>query len=191
MKTVNYLIVSLDKAYNNEAQISTGDSVIINSTIESADYVNRVATVVAAPDFTILQEGDKVIVHHNIFRLRNDVNGNVAPSNYFMEDNKYIVPLTEVFMYDRGEGWIPITPFCFVEPITKEQKQGFDLSLAESTYKGRLERLGIMKYPNEELLTQGVKKGDKIMFSEDSEYEFVIDDVLYYKMSTKDILMKL
>lgn len=189
MKTINYLIVELDEAYDNEVDLSTGDSIIINSTIESVANINRVATVKKAPDFTILQEGDQVVVHHNIFRKNNDINGNQADSHYHIENNLYFVPLTEVFMYKRSDSdWNAISPYCFVEPVYKKKKEGFDLNAIEDTYKGRIPKRGIMRYPNEELLKQGLKNGDVIIFSKNSEYEFIIDGVLYYKMSTKDIL---
>lgn len=188
MKSPNYLIVELDEAYNNKVQLDTGDSFIVNSTIENVSHINRVATVISAPEFTILKEGDKVVVHHNIFRLRNDTRGNVVESNFFIEDNKYFVPLTEVFMYKRDSDWIPLNPYCFVEPIKKERKEGFSLSLTEDSFKGRLDKVGILVYPNEELVAQGAGKGARIRFSANSEYEFMIDGKLYYKMSTKDIL---
>ena len=192
MQTVNYLIVELTKAYNNEVDVSTGDSVIVNSTIEDVAYVKRIATVKSAPDFVVLEAGDEVVVHHNIFRLRNDIKGATVDSNFYIGDNLYFVPLTEVFMYKRGDsGWKTLSPFCFVEPIIKEEKEGFDLSLTESTFKGRLKRVGKIKYPNDELIAQGIQEGDKVLFTKNSEYEFEIDGTIYYKMSTKDILMKL
>lgn len=188
MNAVNYLIVELEEAYNNEDIVSTGDSVIVNSTIEKVEHVNRIATVKSAPSFIILQEGDQVIVHHNIFRLRNDIKGNVAESNYHIEDNIYYVPLTEIFMFKRGDmDWQPILPFCFVEPIEKEEVEGFDLSASESTFKGRLKQKGIITFPNDDLIAQGIKKGDTVMFSKFSEYEFMIDGKIYYKMKTNDI----
>jgi hypothetical protein len=188
MKTLNYLIVELDEAYNNEVKVDSDKSVIVNSTIEDVSYVNRVATVVAAPSFTILKAGDKVVVHHNIFRLRNDVKGNVAPSNFFIEDNKYFVPLTEIFMYKRDSDWIALAPFCFVEPIEiQKDKVNFEIT-NEEAYKGRLDRKGILRYLNSDMEAQGMREGDKVLFSRNSEYEFNIDDKLYYKMSTKDIL---
>ena len=190
MRTINYVIVELDKAYENEVETESG-SVIVNSTIESVSNINRVAKVKSAPSYTMLKEGDEVIVHHNIFRLRNDVKGNVTESNFFIEDNTYFVPLTEIFMYKRDSDWKPLSPFCFVEPITKEQKSGFDLSITESTHKGKIKRKGIIRYLNEELLSQGLKEGDTVLFSKNSEYEFDIDGKIHYKMSTKDILMKL
>tara|TARA_R110000851_G_scaffold291462_2_gene445810 strand:+ start:2261 stop:2842 length:582 start_codon:yes stop_codon:yes gene_type:complete len=190
MSVVNNLIVEIDSAYNNEKELSGGQSIILNSTIEDVEFVNRVATVTEAPDFTILKAGDKVVVHHNIFRLRNGIKGGQMESNYFIKDNKYFVPLTEVFMFKRDDSdWEAIDPYCFVEPIVKEKKEVFfDLSIDEDSYKGRLHQKGIIRYPNKALRAQGVKSGDMIMFSEYSEYEFVLDNVLYYKMATKDII---
>jgi co-chaperonin GroES (HSP10) len=188
MRTVNYLIVELDEAYNNEEVISTGDSVIVNSTIESVENINRVARVVAAPDFTILKEGDEVVVHHNIFRLRNSTKGNQIASNYDIGNNQYIVPLTEVFMYKREGEWKAIKPYCFVEPVETEKRDlTFDITTEES-YKGRLDKVGILRYINEDLSSQGVSEGDRVLFSRFSEYEFLIEGKLYYKMSSKDIL---
>jgi co-chaperonin GroES (HSP10) len=189
MKSVNYFIVEIDKAYENEVELSTGDSLIINSTIESVEHINRVATIVAAPSFTVLKAGDKVVVHHNIFRLRNDVKGNIAQSNFHIEGNTYFVPLTEVFMVKSfgDSDWRAMNPYCFVKPIDKEEELGFSLSISEGSYKGKQEGVGIMCYPNEDLTAQGVKMGDEVKFTANSEYEFNIDGVLYYKMSTRDI----
>ena len=188
MRTVNYLIVELDEAYDNEVKVSSGDSVIVNSTIENVSYINRVATVVAAPEYTILKAGDKVVCHHNIFRLRNDTKGKKVPSNYNIEDNQYFVPLTEVFMYKRDSDWIAINPYCFVKPIEAVVNNlQFDLTTEES-YKGRLDKKGILSFINKDMEAQGMKQGEMVLFSKNSEYEFTIDGELYYKMSTKDIL---
>lgn len=188
MKTINYLIVELKEAYDNKVKTITGDDIIVNSTIESVEHINRVATVVAAPDFTILQKGDEVVVHHNIFRLRNSTRGNIVESNYNIGDNQYIVPLTEVFMYKRDDKWQAIKPYCFVEPIKAEKKEtSFDIT-TEEAYKGRLDKVGILRYLNEDLEAQGLKSGDKVLFSRFSEYEFLIEGKLYYKMASKDVL---
>ena len=192
MKTANYVIVELKDAYSNEEEISTGDSFIVNSTIEDVNYVNRVAEVLVAPDFTVLQKGDEVITHHNIFRLRNDVNGNIAQSNYHLDRDRYFIPLTELFMYRRdGSDWVALEPYCFVKPIEqKKEDTFFDLSLEDDSYKGRLHKHGIMSYPNKGLIEQGIEVGDTIIFSDYSEYEFKVEGELYYKMATKDIIGK-
>jgi len=190
MRSINYIIVELDTPYLNEVELSDGSSFIVNSTIENVDYINRVATVVEAPDYTILKKGDKIIAHHNIFRLRNGIKGERLDSNFFIENNKYFVPLTEIFMYDSGNGWEAIDPFCFVKPIKKELEGEFQLSLSECSYKGNVNQQGILWFTNNSLREQGVKKGDRVFFRKYSEYEFTIDGDMYYKMKTTDILVK-
>ena len=49
---------------------------------------------------------------------------------------------------------------------------------------------GIMIYPNEKLLSQGVSKGDTVYFKPNSEYEFYIDGVKMYRMFDHQITMK-
>lgn len=192
MKTLNYMIVEVDSAYNNEKKI--GDvSLVVNSTIESVEHINRIAKVVASPEFTPIKAGDEVIIHHNICRLRNGVKGVLTQSDYHIEDNMYFVPLMEVFAYKPiGGDWTALAPFCFVEPIIDETKQIGSIIVQNSgdTHKGMLTRQGIMKFPNPELEEYGIKTNDKIAFSEDSEYEFVIDGKVYYRMKTNDILGK-
>ena len=192
MRSINYIIVEVDSAYNNDKDIGNGINITVNTSIESVEHINRVAKVVKAPDFTMLEEGDEVIVHHNIFRLRNDQMGLEVESNYWIEDNKYFVPLTEVFMYRRGDSdWKALDPYCFVKPIEQEQPeqvQGIYVKDMEDNYKGMVKNTGVMAYVNESLKSLGVSDGYTIAFSNYSEYEFTIDGELYYKMATKDII---
>lgn len=187
MTTINYVIVEIDEAYNNEV-----DGIIVNSTIESVRHINRVARVIEAPSFTILKKGDAVIVHHNMFRLRNGLRGKRVQSDYHIEDNRYYIPLTLVFAYKRGDSdWKAIQPFTFVKPIRFEDKKvnNFIVTGGDSnTHKGYKKLRGIVKYPNKDLESQGVSQGDEVIFSDYSEYEFNIDGELLYKMSTNDIL---
>jgi co-chaperonin GroES (HSP10) len=51
--------------------------------------------------------------------------------------------------------------------------------------------VGIMKYPNKYLSSQGVKSGDRISFKPNSEYEFTVDDEKLYRMFDHQITMKI
>jgi hypothetical protein len=51
--------------------------------------------------------------------------------------------------------------------------------------------MGQMVYPNEYLLNKGIKKGDYVCFSPDSEYEFTVDGEKLYRMYDHQITMKL
>lgn len=193
MKSIGYLIVSLPEAYSNKAKLSTGQDFIINSTIENVEYINRVCKVEYSPEGTILSPGDEVIVHHNIFRLRNGIKGEQVDSNFYLWGNLYYVPLTEVFMYKGEFGWVPIEPYCFVKPIEQEDlvtTSNFSITSTENSYKGMKRRVGVLSHPNRNLINQSLQKGDKVLFTPDSEYEFIIDGELYYKMSDKDIIAK-
>ena len=185
--TINYIIVEIDEAYKNEI-----DGIVVNSTIESIAHINRVARVLEAPSFTILKEGDEVVVHHNMFRLRNGIRGKKVQSDYHLKDNIYYIPLTQVFMYKRDGGdWQAIRPYVFVKPVEFEDRVENGVTITandKNSYKGRKRLRGIIKFPNDELLAQGVKVGDEIVFSYYSEYEFNINGETLYKMSTKDIL---
>lgn len=186
------MIVEVDSAYNNEKKV--GDvSLVVNSTIESVEHINRIAKVVASPEFTPIKAGDEVIIHHNICRLRNGIKGIMVQSDFHIENNLYFVPLTEVFMYKPvGGEWTALAPFCFIQPIKDETKKIGSIIVQNSgnTYKGNITHEGIVKYSNIELNNYGVNDGDHISFSSDSEYEFLIDGEILYRMKTNDILGK-
>jgi len=193
MVTINYVIVEITDTYKNEVEVTEGITFTVNSTIESVENINRVAKVIQSPSFTTLEEGDEVIVHHNIARKRNGNSGDEEVSHFHIEGNKYFVPFSEIFMVKKkgSPDFEVLTPYVFVEAIQKkEEKQGyFTLNSNESnSHKGMEKLVGIMAYPNEELISQGVKVGDKVIFRPYSEYEFNINNKKYYKMSTKDIL---
>ena len=48
-----------------------------------------------------------------------------------------------------------------------------------------------MKYPNDYLVSQGVKAGDHVVFSPDSEYEFNIDGEKLYRIHDHQITVRL
>lgn len=191
MYSTNYVIVELKEAYINKKEIA-GSELIINSTIEDVSSINREATVVSAPSFTILEKGDSIIAHHNIFRLKNDYKGNLCQSDYFIGNNLYFVPLTEIFLWKKGllESWKAIDPYVFIEPILLDESSEFLLGIKKQ-HKNREHRKGTIKYLNKSLKEQGLKEGDKVVFKKNSEYEFNIDGKILYRMKTKDIMIKI
>jgi len=182
LKSINYVIVEVDDLYNN-----IEEGIVINDSIESVENINRTAKVISAPDFTILESGDEIIIHHNIFRKKYTVKGRQINSNFWIEGNRYFVPLTEIFMYKRDSEWVCVNPYCFIKPIDVEENiLGFNV--LENIHKGRLNHEGVVLYSNPDLEKQGIIEGTKILFSKNSEYEFKIDGQLCYKMTTNDIL---
>ena len=174
----NNFIVFVDTEYINEK-----DGIIINDTIESVNSINRIGTVIYSPDKKI-KAGYKILFHHNIVRMKNDIKKKQIKSQFWLEGNKYFVPKQEVFMYYDIK-WNAYGENCFIKPIKVENTK-----IIDERYKGRLNHIGEIAYINEELLSYGLKQGDRVIFSRYSEYEFDIDGNIYYKMRTKDILGK-
>lgn len=193
MEATNYVIVKLDNAYDNEKYLGDGgQSIIVNSTIESVEHINREATVLSAPNYTILKKGDKIIAHHNIFRKKRNYKGVLTESDYQIEESVYYIPLSEIFLYKpfSDKSWKAVDPYIFVEPIALDESSNFLLGVKKS-YKGREHKIGKVIYLNKELESKGLSVGDKVAFKKNSEYEFNIEGKLTYRMKTKDILLKL
>lgn len=181
MITLNCLIVEVESEYENER-----GGIVSNIDCDDTFFITRKAKVLAAPQGTTLNPGDEVLCHHNIFRKKGSVSGVIIHSAFHIEDNKYQVPLTEVFMVKKDNEWVSLSPFCFVKPI----KQDFgNLSYSEAmieTHKGFKKNTGVLTHPCKELQEH---KDKEVIFSDYSEYEFLIEGELYYKMSLNDILI--
>ncbi len=159
-------------------------SLIINTSIEHAKDVNRIGVVVSLPlNYEgNIEVGDKVVLQHNVFRTYFDGQGLTRESDNYITDNLYQVILECIFLIFRGNEIISVDNFVFVEPIIEEKKW---------IGKEEQKHVGIIKYSNSILESQGVSQGDKIAFKTDSEYEFVINEQRLYRMRTRNILAKL
>ena len=72
----DFIIKPKTKRYNNTKQI--GDSeLLLNTEISDHRYVSRNGVVLNTPrvNDTEMEDGDEVIVHHNVFRRWYDVRG--------------------------------------------------------------------------------------------------------------------
>jgi hypothetical protein len=87
-------------------------------------------------------------------------------------------------MYKQDGKWNTYDRYCFVRPIN-----AIDSYIKKPFTNEPL--MGEMVYPNEYLLKQGVKAGDKISFKPDSEYEFEVDGEKLYRIFDHQITMVL
>ena len=147
---------------------------------------NRQGVVVATPlgyDGEI-EVGDLLLVHHNVFKFYNDMKGRQQSGKSFFKDNLFFIEHDQFFMYKQKNVWHCHDRYCFVNPVEKEDSFISKLGTEEPL-------VGIMKYPNKYLSSQGVASGDKISFKPDSEYEFIVDDEKLYRMYDHQITIKL
>jgi len=178
----DFIIKPVGERYDNE--ISIGDKkLILNSKIENHKFINNVAEVIATPlaYTTPINKGDKVLVHHNIFRRYYNQQGKEVNSSKYFKDDQYFCQIDQIYMYSKEGNWIPINDRCFVAPIINED----DLDLQKEK-----KHIGILKYGNNSLELNKINVGDLIGFTPNSEFEFIVNDELLYCMRTKDIVIK-
>ena len=185
MKSPFYFIVkALDgKRYNNTKTIGKIDF-ITSSSEEDHKASNRFGQVVSTPlsykgDVKI---GDILLVHHNVFKFYYDMQGREKSGKSFFMEDMFLVDEDQFFLYYQDDNWIAHSKYCFIKPV--EAKKSF---LGKT---GKEEPLvGTVKYINKELINLGVKEGDEISFTPDSEYEFIINNEKLYRMYTENITM--
>tara|TARA_B100002019_G_C21152544_1_gene539002 strand:- start:204 stop:767 length:564 start_codon:yes stop_codon:yes gene_type:complete len=187
MRSPFYFIVKPldDKRYTNTKNIE-GIEFITSTSEENYKASNRQGVVVAVPlgyDGPI-KVGDILLVHHNVFKFYNDMKGRQQSGKSFFKDNLFFIEHDQFFMYKQDDIWHCHDRYCFVKPVEKEELFISKLGTEEPL-------VGIMKYPNKYLSSQGVNKGDRISFKPESEYEFMVDDEKLYRMYDHQITIKL
>ena len=178
MKSVyNFVVKPIGQRYNNVKKVGDKE-LIINTEIFNHQYVNRQATVISKPIIgdTDIDVGSDVILHHNVFRRWHNVKGIEKNSKSYFNEDTYIVQPDQIFLYKKFWQWHSPKGFCWVKPIKNKDKY------ANSETQ---ENIGIIKY------TDGsFKVNDLVGFTPVSNYEFVIDSELLYRVYTKFITIK-
>ena len=178
MKSVyNFVVKPIGKRYNNVKKVGDKE-LILNTEIFNHQYVNRQATVISKPIIgnTDIDLGSDVILHHNVFRRWHNVKGIEKNSKSYFNEDTYIVQPDQIFLYKKFWEWHSPKGFCWVKPIKNKNKYSNNETQ---------ENIGIIKY------TDGsFKVNDLIGFTPQSNYEFVIDGELLYRVYTKFITIK-
>lgn len=178
MKSLYDFIVSpLEGRYNNTKKIG-GKTLIINTKIETFKNVSKEAMVIEVPAAykTKIKKGDKVFVHHNVFRRFYDIKGKEKNSRSYFKDDMYFCDPMQIYMYNNKSH----LNYCFVSPVKNIDKLSNN---KEQT------QLGILKYTNKTLEALGITPGTLITFTPDSEFEFIINGERLYCMKSNDIAL--
>ena len=178
MKSVyNFVVAPLNSRYNNTKKVGDKE-LIVNTEIFSHQHVSREAIVKAIPTVgeTDIKVGDKVIVHHNVFRRWHNQYGIEKNSRSYFDEETYLVASDQVFLYKRDKTWKPQKGYCFVKPVVSTDKFSVDKEKP---------LVGIVKYSD-----GTVSEGDLVGFRPSSEYEFIIDGEKLYRVLSNFITIK-
>jgi len=170
-----FIIRPYEERYNNKIQVDNKE-LIVNTSIEDHKFVSKKAVVVSTPAAfdTDIRPGDKVYVHHNLFRRWYNVKGVEKNSATYFKDNLYFCSLDQIYMFNNKCH----LNYCFVKPI-KEINDLYN--------RKEKEYFGILKYSNKSLERVGLKPGALVVFTPNSEFEFIIEGERLYCMKSNDI----
>ena len=180
MKSIHDFIVKpIEGRYNNTVKVADVD-LIINTRIEEFKSVSKVAEVVALPLSikTDIKVGDKVVVHHNVFRRFYDIRGNEKNSRSFIKENMYACSPEQIYMYGANKAHLD---YCFVKPLVSHDIFSLDREKP---------LVGLLKHGNKGLEEMGINEEDLVSFRPTSEFEFIIDGELLYCMKLINIVAK-
>ena len=171
----NFIVKPFGQRYNNVKKIDD-KHLLVNTSISNHEFVNKKAIVVSVPLAfdTDIKEGDTVYVHHNIFRRWYDQKGKERNSAKYFKDDLYFCDIDQIYMYNNKCH----LDYCFVKPIKEK---------SHLTVNNEKEHFGILKYSNNSLEAVGLKPGALVVFTPNSEFEFIIEDERLYCMKSNDI----
>jgi co-chaperonin GroES (HSP10) len=178
----DFIVKPIGDRYTNK--VSVGDKELITNTrIDNFKQVNNVAEVIAIPLAikTNIKVGDKIIIHHNIFRRFHDIKGVQKNSRSYFKEDMYFVSLDQIYLYGDFNKWESINDRCFIKPI--KNIDSFKLDKERKL-------IGILKYGNNSLNALNISPGDIVGYTPNGEYEFIIDSQRLYCMKSNDIVIK-
>lgn len=173
----SYLVSPNGKRTTGEIDID-GNKLLLNSELQNHEYTNRIGTVLNIPlvGDTVIEPGDDVIVHHNVFRRFRDIKGREKDSKNFIEEDLYIVQPDQVYAYKRNGKWKALDGFCFIKPL--KSKNMFLLDKERPL-------IGIVKHGND-----SIESGTLVGFKPGMEYEFIIEGQRLYRVPTNLITIE-
>ena len=173
----DFIIKPLENRYNNKIKVSD-KTLIINTTIENHRFVSKEAVVVSVPAAysSPIKQGDKVYVHHNMFRRWYDQKGRERNSSTHFKDDLYFCSPNQIYMYNNKCH----LDYCFIKPILNKD---YLINRKEQP------NVGIVKYSNSSLEALKITPGTLITFTPNSEFEFLINGERLYCMKSNDIAL--
>ncbi len=176
MKSISSFIVRpLESRYNNKINID-GKELITNSSIEPHSYVSKKALIVETPlnNNSNIKKGDHAYIHHNIFRRWYNQKGEEKNGSTYFKDDLYFCNIDQIYMYNLKCN----LNYCFVKPVLNTNSLSVDKEK---------KHFGILKYSNSSLEDKGLTPGDVVVFTPNSEFEFIVEGERLYCMKSNDI----
>tara|TARA_A100000172_G_scaffold77977_1_gene62987 strand:+ start:125 stop:703 length:579 start_codon:yes stop_codon:yes gene_type:complete len=185
----DYYFIKVEKIHEDTI-IVNGKELFMDTSFDELKHARQYGTVVALPvglpkglklDVKV---GDKVYCHHFLTSEENRVK--------FHDDEK-IFSIHWTYMYARvRKGKLKMLhQWNFVkQKVEDESNYVSNSGIYLKPEAEDIELHGYVEYMNKDLKKLGVKKGDEVVFSENSEYDMIIEGEKLLRMRNFDILAK-
>ena len=201
----NYFLVEVEKPYEDTVEVN-GVEVSIDITFNPLKFARQYGVVYEVPswlpeglDFDV-KKGDKVYFHHLITaNSSNASQKSITNQDYKSEhlvewiekENIYKIHWQYLYARVRSGKLKMLHHWNFIEQKRESEE---DIKTESGIFlKPEEEDItlhGHVEYMNDWMKEQGVKKGDEIVFSENSEYKMNIEGKTLMRMRNEDILAK-
>lgn len=185
MKVLHEFIVRMPKKFKDT--IKFGDTeIFLDSRFD--EFANRIseAEIVATPlkFSTGAKEGDTLYFHHHVvldkraeidkelYRVKFDPEGGYGSQAYAYKGEDGEVKVLP--------GWVFLIPEVGEEPTSES---GLIISM-----KKEVKMEGVVRFDTPELLEMGVKAGDRVGFSKESDYTMEVNGEKLWRMTPNDLL---
>jgi len=170
--------------YVNEIDLDSEKKLVVNSSIEDAEDVQRIGIVVSLPliNKTSLKLGDEVVVHHNVFRITYDDKGIPRQSDFHFINDLFFISDDLIYMVIREGKVLGYKDNVFVKPIKEYVAWEGEITIPNK---------GELSFPNEKLINEGVSQNQKVAIRKFTDYKFHIFGETYYKMTDNRVLATL
>tara|TARA_Y100001963_G_scaffold113588_2_gene157357 strand:+ start:659 stop:1309 length:651 start_codon:yes stop_codon:yes gene_type:complete len=203
----NYFLIKVEKPYNDTVEVN-GQEIFLNIKFDPYKHARQYGIVYETPkwlpkglDFDV-KKGDKVYFHHMITgdqgsvtidkKFQNESDQDYKSANlitWIDEENIYKAHWTHIYARVRRGKVKMLDHWNFVKQKTEDEesiktKSGIFMKpeVEEITLHGNIIHM------NDWMKKQGVKKGDEVIFSENSEYDMTIEGEKLLRMRNQDIL---
>ncbi|MFJ1492148.1 hypothetical protein [Capnocytophaga canis] len=205
MQGISEFIIEFTHTHKTSVNV-LGVEMKINPYFEQPKHINRVGKVISVPlteSDCPIAKGDEVLIIHTVLLDNIFSKTGRITSNYLIDKNKNWArvedSLVVAYRKNESERWTCYKDNVLIQPIPVEQKQKQwrGLNMPETVfeeelgYKNNQKQVGKIAFGNDLLKNISLNEGDTVVFKQDREYEFEIDNQTYYHMNNCDILLKI
>lgn len=186
----DYFFIKVEKKTEDTTDVG-GTELSIDTSFDplalARQYGVVVETPVALPDGVGLdiKEGDTVYCHHFLTQDENEV-------KFYEQELVYKIFWSDIYCRVRNDKLKMLYYWNFVEQKMEDEKDfTTDSGIVIKPHMEEIELHGYVKHMNKGMRELGLKEGDEVVFSENSEYDMDIMGKKLMRMRNVDILAKI